>query len=146
MKILGIVIYHRPSHVFTYKTHCCEPLTQHLVICANLGSSNVCPFKKPFRLSIDAINHHKWCSCFFTSYAVDDQMLYKDITMLPLSPLSSLLIILCFWGTVIVPYFLLEVVPLLLIFGTLKAIRIAQYAQYSPNNPRCHRMSHDTGS
>ena len=111
MKIPGMLIYHRPSHVFSYKTHCYEQLIQHLVICANLGSSNVWLFKKLFRLSNDAIIDNNWCFCFFTSYTVDDQMLYKDITTLPLSPLSSLLVISSFWGSVIVTYFLLAVGP-----------------------------------
>jgi len=60
---------------------------------ANLGCFNVCLLKRPYIVSLDAINDHNRCFCFFIIYTAYNKMLYEAITTVQLLPLSSLLTI-----------------------------------------------------
>ena len=57
--------YHRPSHRFSFRMHCCKHLCITLFICANLGSCSVCHFKTSITLLCDIISDCIWPLCFF---------------------------------------------------------------------------------
>ena len=50
--------HHRHGHEFSFRMQCCKILIYNTMsICINLGCFNVCCFKVPFTLSLDAINN-----------------------------------------------------------------------------------------
>ena len=59
---------HRHSHKFSFRMQCCKILIYNTMsICINLDCFNVCCFKVPFTLSLDAINNRNWSFCFYVT-------------------------------------------------------------------------------
>lgn len=88
IKTLGFFIYHRLSTGFTFRRHCC---VSHNIFFSHtsLGCFSVLLERALHTFTFGAINDHNWSFCFFVSQTFDDPVLYKAVTTLWLSQLSS---------------------------------------------------------